>query len=315
MYSTLLRLITILHAKLLGRPLALCDISDLDGIACAALFKMRYPEGLVVLASPSDVQRGRLLRLVDWTFVADLPCPGKALIRADHHASNKPCAQHEFYDPAAPAAASLAVKALGLDHNPFARKVVELAVETDTARIVSAEALALNDAVKGSGYRGKLRLIDLLASRSLEEVLADAGVRASIERYRKVRKSTEELAERLPPNKFFIAVFKDDLKLSYRYLCILMERRGASVTALIVPKGLTSLRIYLGSASRDYDVSKVAAKFGGGGHPYAAGATVKSLRRGFAVRRILDELADFLGVEKLNYLLISKEGIEERLWP
>lgn len=315
MYNALHSFLTIVYAKLLKRPLALCDVSDLDGVACAAIFKMKFTDGLVVLASPSDVQRGRLLRSVTWTFVADLPCPGKALIRADHHASNKPCASHEFYDPTAPAAASLAIRALGLEQNPAANRIVELAVETDTARIVTAEALALNDAVKGSGYRGKLRLVNLLASHSLEEVLADAQVRAAIERYRRVRESTEELARKLPLNEFFIAVFEEDLRLSYRYLCILMEKRGAKVTAVIVPKGLSSLRVYLGSLSRDHDVSRVAAKLGGGGHPYAAGALVKSLRRRNAVKKILSELTEFFGVEKLDYVLVSRKNIERRSQP
>ena len=308
------KLASIARAKLFKRPLALCDISDLDGVTCAALFKMKHPEGEVVLAAPYDVRRSWLLRAVTWDFVADLPCPGKAIVRADHHASNLPCAAREFYDPSAPAAAVLALKALGLDDDPRAVKLVGLAVETDTAKISSPEALALNDAVKGSKYAGKLRLIDLLASRPLDEVLSDEKVRKSIERYRGVREATEKLAAELPLTELFVAVFRRDQKLSYRYLCILMERRGAKLTVVIVPRGF-SLRIYLGSAAREFDVSKLAAKLGGGGHPYAAGATIRALRKSKAISMVLNELRSFTGRESLNVVSISNGKVEQKTWP
>ena len=315
MLAAVLRAYSVIKAKLLNRPLALCDISDVDGIVCAALFRMRYPRGEVVLAAPSDVRGGRLLRSVEWTFVADLPCPGRALIRADHHASNPPCASREFYDPSAPAAAVLALRALGLEGVRRAERLVALAVETDTARIASPEALALNDAVKGSGYRGKLRLVELLAARPLEEVLSDPKVSEAIERFKGVREATERLAAELPPLELFVAVFKEDLGLSYRHLCILMERRGSKLTAVVVPRGAFTTRVYLGSASRDLDVSKVAVRLGGGGHPYAAGATLRSLTRGRAVERILLELKRFLGLESLDVVLIDRRGFEVRRWP
>lgn len=314
MSEKIVRLASIVRAKLFKRPIALCDIGDLDGITCATLFKMKHPDGEVVLAAPYEVRRSWLLKAVTWDFVADLPCPGKALVRADHHASNPPCAVQEFYDPFAPAAAVLALKALGLDERASAVKLVQLAVETDTAKITSPEALALNDAVKGSKYRGKLRLIDLLASEPLEEVLSDERVRESIERYRSVREATEKLAAELPLLELFVAVFKGNQRLSYRYLCILMESRGARLTAVIVPKGF-SLRIYLGSATKELDVSKLALKLGGGGHPYAAGATIKAFRKSKAISKVLSELRSFTGRESLDVVLVSNGKIELQRWP
>lgn len=297
------------------RPLALCDIGDLDGIACAALFKMKYPDGVVVLAAPSDVRRSPLLRRVTWTFVADLPCPGKALVRADHHATNSPCAEREFYDPSAPAAAVLAQRALGLEGDERAAKLVKLAVETDTAKVESKEALLLNDAVKGLGYGGKVKLIELLASKPLEEVLSDPFVLEGAKRYEEVRRATEELASRLPAEEIFVAVFKRRLKLSYRYLCILMERKGSKMTAALVPRGLFGLHVYLGSSSPEYDVSRIAERLGGGGHAYAAGATITCLRREACVRRVLSEIANHVGRGRLRVLVVSEEGFVERTWP
>lgn len=293
----------------------MCDISDMDGIVCAALFKMVHRKGVVVLAAPPDVRRSPLLRRVRWSFVADLPCPGKAVVRADHHASNSPCAEQEFYDPSAPAAAVLALKALGLEGDEGARRLVELAVETDTARIKSKEALTLNDAVKGSGYGGKLRLIDLLASKPLEEVLNDPFVLEAAKRYEEVRRATEELAAELPAEEVFVATFKRRLRLSYRYLCILMERKGSKITAVLAPQWPFSLRVYLGSSSPGYDVSKIAEKLGGGGHPYAAGASLSCLSRRRCVESVLAEIAGYLGRERLKVFVVGEDGFEERWWP
>ncbi|MEM1519813.1 MAG: Fis family transcriptional regulator, partial [Pyrobaculum sp.] len=50
-----MKLIKALKGKLMGRPLAMCDIGDVDGIASAALFKRKYPNGVVILMGPNDV--------------------------------------------------------------------------------------------------------------------------------------------------------------------------------------------------------------------------------------------------------------------
>ncbi|MCS7104706.1 MAG: DHHA1 domain-containing protein [Thermofilaceae archaeon] len=316
MNTSLFRFFSIVYALITKRPLALCDIGDLDGITCAALFKTKFPKGVVVLAAPSDIKNSRLIRHTTWTFVGDLPCPGKVLIRADHHATNSPCAVHEFYDPSAGAAALLAQRALGLEGDERATRLVKLAVETDTAKIESDEALSLDAAVKGLGYRGKLHLIDLLSVRPLEEVLEDPRVLKGIKSHEMVRRSTEDLASRLPVNETFVAIFKRRMRVSYRYLCILMERKGAKVTAIVVPRGIWVVRLYLGSSTPSYDVSKIAEKLGGGGHAYAAGATVRALHRRKAFKRILEVIAAHLNKDSLDILVVENmNSIKQFTWP
>lgn len=314
--SSACRVATILAAIVLKRPLALCDIGDFDGIACAALFKMTFPKGLVVLAAPSDVRRSPLIRHVSWAFIADLPCPGKALLRADHHDSNPPCAAHEYYDPSAPASALLALSALGLEGSERARRLVDLAIDTDTAQMSAREATLLNNAVKGSGYLGKLRLIKLLSERAVEEVLEDPRVRGVVNRYSRVVSLTEEFAERLPIKDHVIVVFRRRLPISCRYLCILLERRGARLTAAVVPRGLRGVRVYLGSSSPQLNVARVAEELGGGGHPYAAGAELSALSREKAVRRVLEALARHVRATELRFYLVEREGdVTVREWP
>jgi len=114
------RLLQALKAKILGKKLALSHEEDADGIVSAALFLRKYPEAILVLGRPQEIKRDKLnwINLFTWDFVADLPCPKKAKIRVDHHKTNTPCAEIEYYDPEAPCAAILALKALKLENDP-----------------------------------------------------------------------------------------------------------------------------------------------------------------------------------------------------
>ncbi|OYT31318.1 MAG: Fis family transcriptional regulator [Thermofilum sp. ex4484_79] len=309
------RAIHILYGLLSKKPLALCDAGDLDGIGSATLFKIKYPNGIIILAYPNEIKKNFLLRKIYWDFVADLPCPGKAKIRVDHHETNTPCAEKEFFDPKAPASTVLALKALGLEDNEQAKLIAKYAVETDTANVVSDEARMLDAAVKGSNYKDRVYLAEKLASIGLK-VFEDPKIRKSIEKYREVRRMTEEIAEKIPIAKEIIIVFTKDLGLSYRYLSILLERKGAEFTFIIVPKKYFVIRIYAGAKpNSNYDSSLIATKLGGGGHQYAAGATIRSLRRKNEVHKILNLIKSFLNKNYLDVLIINKNfNIERRVF-
>jgi len=294
------RALSALKAKLLKRKLALSHEEDADGIVSAALYLMVYPDAVLVLARPQEVRRTSLnwLNLFTWDYVADLPCPRKAKLRVDHHVTNEPCAEVEFYDPGAPCAAALALEALGLKGNPRAELLVELARQTDTASIVDQRAWDLNDAVKGADYGGRLYLAVELARRGLE-VLDEERVRKWILKNRARRARTERIADAIGASEIVLVEFSRDLDISYRGLCTILERRGAKFIALVVPRE-GAYRVYL-AASRDsdYDVSAIAAKLGGGGHRRAAGARFAELAE------LYDEVKRYLGLKELEILVIS----------
>ncbi len=304
MPTNIIRLFQIVKAKILGRKLALCDEGDCDGIISATLFKMKYPKSEIVLAFPAEVKRSIILNFPEWYFVADLPCPKHAIIRADHHKTNPPKAKIEYYDPNAPCSAILALKALGLNGNSEAVKLVKIAVETDTGNFNTYEAKILTAAIKGSSYIGKLRIVNSLAKHGVKAIRSSI-IQSPARKYLEVMRETEKLAKSLPLREILILVFKRRYKLSYRYLCILAERKGAKFTCCIVPKGLFSIRVYLGASRGSYDCSKIALKLGGGGHPYAAGAIVKSFRRHTAINKILETIVLNLGLKELEYYEIS----------
>jgi len=268
-------LLGVLAARLAGGPLALCDASDVDGIASAALFKRRHPNGYVELMGPTDVKRW-WVKLVRWDFVADLPCPGKAKIRADHHKTNKPCAEAEFYDPEAPASAVLAAKALGLEGDEVARQLVEAAVQTDTANVTDPRIKLLDLAVRYASKREKLAVVEKLAQRGLaaldEEPLRSMAVRG-LEKDRLVA----QIAGFIPAEEMLFIYSPTHLGISYRLLAIELERKGAKFVNILVRRGWRTYRLYCG-AHRDapYDCAEVATRMGGGGHKYAAGALIKA---------------------------------------
>ena len=307
-----LRLLTIAYAKILRRPICLSDISDVDGIVSASLFKMKFPQGIVVLAGPREAAKSPILRLPTWDFVADLPCPGKVRVRADHHKTNKPCAEREYYDDKAPCAALLALRALGLEESSLAKKLVGLSIETDTANIKSSEARALDSAIKGAPYWGKLYLVERLSREGLN-CLNDERVKGWMDRAEAAKRWTEYVSTLIPVERTTIVVFRKDIRIFYRYLSILLERRGAEFTSLIVPRGLFSIRIYLGAQpTSPYDASILALKYGGGGHKVAAGALIQCAFRERVIRRILRDLKEYLGTSTMKYLEVlgSHENIE-----
>jgi len=305
------RLLQIFKAMILGKRLALSDISDVDGIVSAALYKRKYRDSVVVLASPVDVNKSLIIRSTRWDFVADLPCPGKVRVRADHHITNRPCAEREFYDPNAPCAALLTLRALNL-RDKLSNSLVKIAIQTDTATIEDEEADLLNLAVKGADYSGKLYIIERLAEVGLE-ALKDERIKTYIERARIVKEATEEMASRIEIMPITVAVFLKDLKLLYRYLSILLERRGAAFTCVIVPKGIMKIRVYLGARhDANYDVSVMAKTLGGGGHRCAAGATITALRVKKRIEEILRELMIYLSTNSLVVQEVHEEHIIKR---
>ncbi|MFN3804604.1 MAG: Fis family transcriptional regulator [Pyrobaculum sp.] len=280
-----------LAARIRHKPLALCDGGDVDGIASAALFKRRYPEGVVVLAGPTDVKK-LWVKLLTWDFVADLPCPGKARVRADHHKTNTPCAEVEFYDPEAPAAALLAAKALGLEGDPVARELVEAAIQTDTADIRDENIRLLDLAVRHATTKEKLLAVEMLAERGLKAV-GEGPLRTMAQRGLERDQLVKKIAEAIPIDETLFIYSPTRLGISYRALVIELEKKGAKFVNLLVKRGWRTYRLYCGAhRESQYDCTKIAKPLGGGGHKYASGAVIKAppLHNSKPLRQLVDML-------------------------
>ncbi len=305
------RFLSALWARLINRPLALCDSGDVDGITSAAIFLRKYPKGHVVLAAPSEVTRSRWIRSFFWTFVADLPCPGKALIRADHHRTNKPCAKVEFYDPEAPCSALMAMKALDLENDPVVNSLVKVAIETDTASISSREAEELDLAVRFASYSEKMYIVRNLALNGLQ-ALESPKMRALIERGSRAKRLMLEIADKIPIRDIINIYSPIDLGISYRQLTIELQHRGAKMVNILLRLGRRTFRYYCG-ADKDgpYDCTQVATKLGGGGHKYASGAQYKSsiMNPHKGLELFINTLKEYLNVNKLEVVELSSGSV------
>jgi len=302
------RLIDVIKAKVFRRPLALCDGGDFDGISCAAIFLVKYPNGEVVFGGPTDVRRW-WVRLIKWDFVADLPCPGKAKVRADHHVTNTPCADEEFYDPEAPCSALMAARALKLEDNDVVKELVRIAIETDTANLESEEARKLDIIARASNYQEK-KLVAHVLSREGLKALERPEIKSILERGGRMAKLVEELASKIPVEEHLVIYSPRKLPISYRALTIRLEKRGARLVNVLVRLGYRTYRLYCGAPKEGgYDCTKVAIRLGGGGHRYASGATYKApiLSPSEGFERFIRAVKEYLGVERLRVYTLNTD--------
>ncbi|WP_243679052.1 Fis family transcriptional regulator [Vulcanisaeta distributa] len=243
--------------------------------------------------------------------------PGKVLIRADHHRTNKPCAKVEFYDPEAPCSALMAMKALDLENDPIANSLVKVAIETDTANITSDEAEKLDLAVRFASYPEKIFIVKNLAINGLQS-LSNSRIGRLIERggYR-AKRIMLKIADKIPI-KDVINIYSPPIDLggiSYRQLTIeLQHRGGAKMVNILLRLSRRTFRYYCGGADRDsppYDCTQVATKLGGGGHKYASGAQYKSpfFNPGKGVETFINTLKAYLNVDRLEVLELARDSI------
>mgnify|MGYP000324197132 CR=1 FL=1 len=294
-----------IYAKLKGVKLGLSHEDDVDGIVSASLFLRKFPNSVLVLAQPTEIEKCDMCwyNWFTWDFVADLPCPSKVRIYADHHKTNVP--KHVeilYHDPEAPSAASLVIKALELENDQLSREIVKVANDADTGNFLLTESILLNDAIKGTNYKGRLYLAKKLSKIGLK-VLEDPNVRRWISINQKRRERASIIAEQIEVTPILIVEFEKDIDIPYRDLCIKLERKGASeLCVIIVPKG-KNWRVYLGASKESkYDCSTLAVKLGGGGHKSAAGATVRNKQIIYTL------LKEFLNSSQIKLTLIKNTG-------
>ncbi len=321
MFRDLVDFIRVIGAKLARRPVALCDVGDPDGVISCALFLRKYRNAVIILRAPAQVVRSRWLKMFTWDFVADLPCPpgGKVKMRADHHKTNPPCAEKECYDPSAPCAAVLAAKLLELENDEHVKKIVSIAIESDTANITTEEAKLIDLAVRYSGYRTKLRLVKLLAELDVREVLKDEKIARAVERGLEAERVMESIVSTLPNREIITLYFPKarEFKISYRQLNIKIQKeKNAKFINILTRRGFRTYRLYCGADKEGpYDCTQIVTKLGGGGHKFAAGAQYKAplFRPGKGLEVFINVLKEYLGTSRIELYIVKRGPVIERV--
>ncbi len=260
-----------------------------------------------VLAFLPGVERYRRLDRVEGRFdvavLTDCPNPvrteglleqgraaGATVVNIDHHHDNRRYGDVNWVEPSAAATGEMVhdlLASLGAPLTPAIATNLFTAVHMDTGsfrysnvtpdtfRIAAALVAAGADPafVSGSLYERRPRE----ALRWLSEMLSRVEVSGD------GRVAWLALPEGVVPETFVEA---EDLVnyprsvASVRVACLLRERDGAVKVSL--------------RAKGDVDVSRIAARFGGGGHPNAAGCTVR-LSLEAATRDVLAAVGEALG--------------------
>jgi hypothetical protein len=263
----------------------LTDIEDVDGVVCAALILRRFPNAIIETGSAKG---GGMSGKYD--IIVDLPLESSLETYAwvDHHFSTvqEGKSEEKVYDPSAKSAAGLLARYLGIE----ASELAEIANRVDSVSYLTDAPLELkgdydpawdvNDAVKAiSSSERFLELAKALATEGPAGVMKN--FEAEISHTRGLRKIAEGVVQTVAKK---IEEQKSDSLILFMPP---FERRGSTVSGHIVfslyRRGLikASVVFYAGgcwiNTSKNFsgiDSSKIAKKYGGGGHRMSAGAPI-----------------------------------------
>lgn len=196
----------------------------------------------------------------------------KVDINIDHHISNNTYAELNLVDPAAVATCALLAEhfpALGLDFSPGVIDALLTGILTDTMGFrtsnMTPKALRLSADLVEKGADLPALYERALLRRSFQAMRYWGAGLTSLQQEGGLVWGTLSLADRLavgyPGN--------DDAELVNNISMI----EGAAITVLFVEQADQQVKISWRSQG-GYDVSRIAAQFGGGGHTAAAGAVV-----------------------------------------
>jgi hypothetical protein len=298
-----------------ARIKVLTDVEDVDGVTCAALILRRFPNAIIETGSAKG---GGMSGKYD--IIVDLPLEKSLETHAwvDHHFSTvqEGKCDKKVYDSSAKSAASLLARYLGTE----ADELVEIANRADSVSYLTDAPLELegdydpawdvNDAVKAiSSSEVFIEIARALAFEGLEgmkrkfeaEISHTRGLR------RRAEKAVQMISQRAQEQGF------DALIL----LTPPFERRGSTVSGHIVfslyrrGRMKASAVFYPGgcwiNVSKNFygmDASKIAKRYGGGGHRVSAGAPIgpdklEDIKREFekiGLKPILIDLRKSFGV-------------------
>jgi phosphoesterase RecJ-like protein len=240
-----------------------------------------------VLAFLPGIERYRVLPRVegplDVVVLTDCPNPGRTeglidgaratgatIVNIDHHPDNRRYGDVEWIDPTAAATGEMVYEllvALGAEVTPAIATNLFTAIHTDTGSFrysnTTPRTFAIAGALTAAGARPGFVSNRLYERRGPDALRWLAQALARVEVTDGGRVAALTLPAGLVPEAFVEA---EDLVNyprsieSVRVACLLRERDG-QVKVSLRGKG-------------DVDVARIAARFGGGGHPNAAGCTL-----------------------------------------
>jgi len=288
--------------------------SDVDGIVCAALILMKYPNSKLDFLTVGEA----LKTDEEYDLVVDLPKTKNAKANVDHHISNYQrllsegrLGKNDLIDPTAPSAAHLLIKYLELEDNQRARELVEMADIADTGGY-SRETYILDRIIKcNSNEPDKLMKIAWALIEHGKNFLNDDFLRLEWERIRKGVELGKEYSKMIIDAaldkgveilivdliKGFPRVAIGDLQYSFldkggKIIIVVNRMKDADKFCPSLKRNGNLVRFSMRVAKNfDFNIKELAEKIGGGGHPKASGAAVSESEYGRALLTLVEELS------------------------
>ncbi len=257
---------------------------DIDGIASAALILIKYPNADIDFLSVTEAMETE----ESYDIVADLPKSKNAKVNIDHHESNLERLKREgrlnptdLIDPSSPSAARLVARYLGLENNPIAKEIVEMADYADTGHL-DDELYKLDKVIKYYLRDKKiLREVATILSKKGKNFSEDQvfqalwnNVKTKIDKSKeKIDKGLEELREKKA--KLAVVLIGDDVPyflvkdIAHKFIDI----GGYAIAVFYRDPNTGKPRVSIRVSNRfNFYANKLAEELGGGGHEKAAGA-------------------------------------------
>jgi hypothetical protein len=260
---------------------------DFDGVVCAALLMdALYINPPVLWVQPSDVQK-RQVGIKHGDVIANLPFHEKCSLWFDHHYSNQPDEPVAGLFKLAPSAAGIIFQYY---RDRLVRDYAELVRQTD--RIDSAD-LTLDEVLHPENYPYMLlsmtignhdpaetryweRLVDLLRTRSMDQVMDDDEVRRRCRQVITANIAYEKALRKYTTMEGHVSITdfrrSDPAPSGNRFLVYsLFPECTVNVKIVHDEADMASIRVGHSILNRNckVNVGKMLADFEGGGHPGA----------------------------------------------
>lgn len=294
--------------------------SDFDGLVCAVILKELDLISDIEFVHPKDMQDGKV-PVSNKDITANLPYARGVYLAFDHHASEvsrvgRP--DNYIIDPNAPSAARVVYGYYGgAKKLPRITEELMLAVDkSDSARFTREEILDpqgwdllsfLMDARTGLGrfHEFKIsnkdlmkKLIELIRTRPLKDILADPDVKERVDLYHQHAALSAEQIERCAKLHGNLIVLdlrhEETIYAGNRFMVYALSPNSNISLHVMWGKGQQNVAIACGKSilKRDSrtDVGELMLKYGGGGHKAAGTCQVPADKADKVLRELIEKI-------------------------
>ena len=273
---------------------------DIDGISCAALLLMVYPDAEIDFLSVTEAAETEK----PYDIIADLPKSKNAKINIDHHETNleklkkdNRLTSRDLIEPDSPSAARLVARYFNLN-SKIAREIVEIADLADTGHL-DGDLYKLDKLVKFYVNDDKmLKRLALILTKNGKNFVNDREFQILWENVsniinknmEKINRALDELLSKKA--KYAIVLLSDSIPylLAKDIAHMFLQKKGRAIAVFYrdptTGRRRVSFRI---SEKCNIEANKIAEKLNGGGHKKAAGAVLDN--EDSAVSTVLEEFS------------------------